>query len=184
MAQNTRIDPKLPRGPRGPQGPQGATGPTGPTGATGPTGPTGATGASASDLTAWTSFNPTLKTNGGTITLGNGTMNAAYKQIGKTVHVRYKFTIGSSTSIGANEIVFGLPITAANVDYNFTGAALDSGNSWYSLTGVGRYLGLTTEFAMISYSGTAKSYQGVTNSSVFGLLDGDYITVSGTYEAA
>lgn len=43
MAQNVRIDPKLPRGPRGLQGPQGPKGDTGPSG--GPKGDTGATGA-------------------------------------------------------------------------------------------------------------------------------------------
>ena len=134
--------------------------------------------------TAWTSFTPALKTNGGTITLGNGTMVASYKQIGKIVHVKYKFTIGSTTSIGANEIVFGLPVTAASSDYVFAGAALDSGNAWYQLTGVGRYLGLTTEFAMIHYSGTGKTSQGLSNSSLFSLLDADYISISGSYEAA
>lgn len=134
--------------------------------------------------TAWTSYTPSLRTNGGTITLGNGSVEGAYKQLGKTVHFRAKFTIGSTTAIGANEIVIGLPVNAASSDYSFAGAALDGGNAWYSLTGVGRYLGLTNEFAMISHSGTGKIFVGVSNSSMFPLLTGDYITISGSYEAA
>lgn len=167
----------------GPQGIQGIKGDTGDTGPAGPTGATGPAGASASDLNPWTSYTPTLRTNGGTITLGNGSVDGAYKQIGKTCFFRLKFTIGSTTNIGVNEIVIGLPVTAANVDYNFPGSALDGGNAWYSVTGVGRYLGLTNEFAMIHFSGgTGKSYQGLGNNSLFPLLDGDYITISGSYE--
>lgn len=158
-------------------GVQGPTGPTGPAGATGPT------GASASDLNAWTSYTPTIRTNGGTVTLGNGSSTGAYKQIGKTCFFRAKFTVGSSTSIGANEILIGLPVQAASTDFNFAGAALDAGNAWYEITGVGRYLGSTTEFAMIGKSsGTGSSAQGVSNSFPLSFLDGDYITVSGSYE--
>ena len=136
------------------------------------------------DNRSWNSFTPTLRTNGGSITLGNGTISAAYKTIGKTCFVRYRFTVGSTTSISAGEILIGLPVTAANYNYNFTGAALDNNNAWYQLTAVGSYLGSTTEFAMIHFSGTGKSSQGLSNNSLFPLLDGDYITLSGSYEIA
>lgn len=137
------------------------------------------------ESTAWTSYTPSLRTNGGTVTLGNGSSAGSYKLIGKTCHFRAKFTIGSTTSIGANEIVIGLPVQAASSEYTFAGAALDNGNAWYEITGVGLYIGSTTEFAMIAKSnGTGSSSQGVSNSFPFSLLDGDYITISGTYEAA
>jgi hypothetical protein len=137
------------------------------------------------ESTAWTSYTPSLATNGGTITLGNGSSTGAYKLIGKTCHFRAKFTVGSSTSIGANEILIGLPVQAASTDYTFAGAALDNGNAWYEITGVGRYIGSTTQFAMIGKStGTGSSSQGVSNTFPLSFLDGDYIVISGTYEAA
>lgn len=145
----------------------------------------GSTATISIESTAWTSYTPSLATNGGTITLGNGSSTGAYKLIGKTCHFRAKFTIGSTTSIGANEILIGLPVQAASTDYTFSGAALDNGNAWYEITGVGRYIGSTTQFAMIGKStGTGSSSQGVSNTFPFSLLDGDYIVISGTYEAA
>lgn len=145
----------------------------------------GATPTISIESTAWTSYTPSLRTNGGTVTLGNGSSTGSYKLIGKTCHFRAKFTIGSTTSIGANEIVIGLPVQATSSEYTFAGAALDNGNAWYEITGVGLYIGSTTEFAMIAKSnGTGSSSQGVSNSFPFSLLDGDYITISGTYEAA
>jgi hypothetical protein len=171
-------------GPAGANGSAGAVGPTGPTGATGSQGVTGPTGASASDLSAWTSYTPSLRTNGGTITLNNGSVTGAYKQIGKTVHFRAKFLCGSTTSIGANEIVIGLPVTASSSNYQFSGSMLNSGVAWYQITGNGNYLGSTTDFAMTVYSGTGQASVGVTNSNPFSFLGDDYIVISGTYEAA
>jgi hypothetical protein len=133
---------------------------------------------------AWTSYTPALSTNGGSITLGNGSVTGAYKQIGKTVHFRMKFQAGTTTAIGANEILIGLPVTAASSTFQFAGAMLDNGNAWYAITGVGNYTGSTSNFAMIAKSTTGASWQGVSNSFPFSFLDGDYITVSGTYEAA
>lgn len=162
----------------------GPVGPAGPVGPEGPAGPQGEPGASASDLSAWTAYTPSLRTNGDTITLNDGTITGAYKQIGKTVHFRAKFICGSTTSIGANEIVIGLPVTAANVDYQFAGSMLNQGIAWYQITGNGNYLGSTTDFAMTVYSGSGQLAVGVTNSNPFPFLADDYITISGSYEAA
>lgn len=136
------------------------------------------------DNAAWTSYTPALSTNGGSITLGNGSVTGAYKQIGKIVHFRVKFQAGTTTSIGANEILIGLPVTAASSTFNFPGSMLDAGNAWYAITGVGNYTGSTSNFAMIAKSTIGSSSQGVSNSFPFSFLDGDYISISGTYEAA
>jgi len=192
MAYNVKIDPKLPRGPRGFKGDtgdtgrQGLTGPTGPAGATGPagsTGPAGATGASASDLTAWTSYTPTLRTESSTVTLGNGSSTGAYKVIGKTCFFRAQFVVGSTTSIGANGIIMGLPVAAESPNFQFPAVGLDSGNAWYEYTANGLYIGSTIEFAFVAKStGTGPSSQGVTNTYPFSMLVNDYIAVSGSYE--
>jgi len=186
MAKNVRIDPRLPKGPKGDTGPQGEQGPAGPqgqTGATGLQGATGATGASASDLTAWTSYTPTLRTESSTVTLGNGSSTGAYKVIGKTCFFRAQFVVGSTTSIGANGIVMGLPVAAKSSNFQFPAVGLDNNNAWYEYTANGLYIGSTIEFALVAKStGTGPSSQGVTNTYPFSMLVGDYIAVSGSYE--
>ena len=67
---------------------------------------------------AWQSFTPT---NSG-LTLGNGTEEARYTQIGKTVIFRYQLTFGSTTSISGTLLV-GLPVTA-NAAYSNTNLSM------------------------------------------------------------
>ena len=62
-----------------------------------------------SGLLAWQSWAPTL---GGGWLNGNGTWTATYCQIGKTVHIRAAFTVGSTTTKGTN-MTISLPVTAA-----------------------------------------------------------------------
>lgn len=56
---------------------------------------------------AWISWTPTY-TN---LSVGNGTISARYKQIGKTVFIKHSFSFGSTSSISGN-ITLTLPITA------------------------------------------------------------------------
>ncbi len=182
-------------GPAGPQGIQGIKGDTGDTGATGPQGPqgiqgvrgdkgdTGATGASASDLNPWNTYTPTLRTESGTITLGDGSSTGSYKVIGKTCFFRAQFVVGATTAIGANSILMGLPVAAKSPNFQFPAVGLDGGNAWYEYTANGLYIGSTIEFAFVAKSaGTGSSSQGVTNIFPFSMLIGDYIAVSGSYE--
>ena len=53
---------------------------------------------------AWTAYTPTI-TN---FTLGNGTVTARYKQIGKTLLLQCKITFGSTSSISGSPI-FSMP---------------------------------------------------------------------------
>lgn len=158
------------------------TGVVGSVGATGATGPTGATGAGASDLTAWTSYTPSLRTQTGTVTVGNGSITGAYKLIGKTCFFRLKFLVGSTTNIGANPIVYGLPVEAKSVDYHFSAAMLDSGNAWYMGIANGAYLGLTTEFVVMYKETNGLTWGAQTNTAPFSMLNTDYVTISGSYE--
>ena len=136
------------------------------------------------DNDAWTSYTPSLRTENGTWTVGNGSISAKYKTIGKTCFFRMKVVVGSTTSIGGGALVFGLPVTAASADYQFAGSMLDQGNAWYQVTGNGNYLNSTTEFACIVYSGSGRSSQGISNNVPFNFLADDYITISGSYEVA
>lgn len=79
---------------------------------------------------AWTAYTPSL-TN---ITLGNGTLDFAYLQIGKLVVVRGKFTFGSS-SVVSDAAIFSLPVTgiaALNSFYQMTAQIEDYGTTEYA----------------------------------------------------
>lgn len=137
------------------------------------------------DNSAWTSYTPTLRTESGSISLGNGESIGAYKVVGKTCHFRAKFNIGSSTTFGSNGIIIGLPVAAKSADYVFSAVALDNGNAWYELTANGIYLGLTSETALLAKTtGTGSSSEVVSAIFPFSFGGGDSIAFSGTYEIA
>lgn len=54
----------------------------------------------------WTAWTPTI-TN---MTLGNGTITAAYRRIGKTLDYRFRFLLGSTSAVGTQPL-FTLPYT-------------------------------------------------------------------------
>jgi hypothetical protein len=60
----------------------------------------------------WTTYTPTL-TN---ITIGNGSANGGYLQIGKTIFARFIFIAGSTTTYAAGALGVSLPV-AANALY-------------------------------------------------------------------
>ena len=59
---------------------------------------------------AWTAYTPTFTG----FTIGSGTTDFAFTQIGKTVHIRGRLTLSSSTMTGPFD--FTVPVTAANYD--------------------------------------------------------------------
>lgn len=76
----------------------------------------------------WTTWTPTWTA----LTVGNGTVDARYSQIAKTVHVYMGFTMGS-TSVMGNSPRFTLPIAQAqnSKTYCYSGEILDSGAADY-----------------------------------------------------
>jgi hypothetical protein len=74
---------------------------------------------------AWTTYTPSYLLG---ITQGNGTVTARYRKLGKVVDIYFKFTLGSTSALGAPGFAgFALPIN--NVTEVFGGGAvcLDSG---------------------------------------------------------
>lgn len=134
---------------------------------------------------AWTSFTPALSTEFGSWTIGNGSIEASYKLIGKTCHFKTKIVWGSTTSTGSGALQIGLPVTAKDANYQFPVSILDNGNAWYQATGNGMYNNNTSKFAMIfKSSGTGSSSEGVAATAPFTFGSGDYISINGTYEVA
>lgn len=125
---------------------------------------------------AWVGYTPTFTG----ITVGNGTSAFTYVQQGKTVHVRGRFTFGSTSAVtGAASI--SLPVTAVAVNFvpNLTARA---GGVDYAMLPIA-----TTTTIGVNALGSAGAYTNRTTLS--NLIPGtwttnDYITFSATYEAA
>ena len=130
---------------------------------------------------AWTSYTPTW-TN---LTVGNGTNNFAYKQIGKTVFVRGDFIFGSTSSISGG-VSFTLPVTsiAYNGEHSFGICQLgDSGTADYfgAIYYVATSKGL---IRVINSAGTYSTWAGISSTVPFTWTTGDVIRFHLYYEAA
>ena len=131
----------------------------------------------------WQSWTPTW-TN---VTVGNGTVVAAYGQIGKTVHFRLRFTLGSTSSISGT-VVFSLPVTA--VAELSSGQGYEIGICKFLDTGVAEYHAFTliistTTAGMyaLNSSGTYASASTVNATVPFAFGNTDVMLITGTYEA-
>jgi hypothetical protein len=133
---------------------------------------------------AWVTWSPTL-TN---LTLGNGTVTAKYWQLGKTIHYRFKFMLGSTSAVGTSPR-FTLPATV-HADYvgdaDRVGIAflVDSGVAFYD--GVPWYRGSNNliEFMALNAAGATASLVTVTATVPFTWGTSDALVAYGTYDAA
>lgn len=135
---------------------------------------------------SWKSWTPSW-TN---LTTGNGTLNyAKFVQIGKTVHFRLKFTLGSTSSIGGS-VSFSAPVEL-NADYAIasndaiesTGSLIDTGTANYECT---LKWATSTTIAIRALNAGATHLIHVTLSSTVPhtWANTDVISIAGTYEAA
>jgi hypothetical protein len=126
----------------------------------------------------WTAFTPTLNN----WTLGNGTCVGEYQQIGKTVILFFKFTFGSTSSLGAFPN-FVLPLNAANtLGQSFWCNLQDAG----TIDMAGQvYVSTTNVYpGAINSSGTYISISAISTTVPFTWTTNDTVTVQITYEAA
>ncbi len=130
----------------------------------------------------WAAYTPT--TSG--ITIGNGTLQARYAQIGKTVFVEIFFTLGSTSAVTGTPN-FSIPVTAKVSSYTFMNGTVSLGDY-----GAATYVGLagnpTGSGIYVAAFNTAGSW-GVEAGSIsatvpFTWTTNDYIAVKMTYEAA
>ena len=130
--------------------------------------------------TAWTSYTPTI-TN---FTLGNGTVTARYKLIGKTLLLQCKIVFGSTSSISGSPI-FYMPFSAKISNMQGTANILiqDFGTAYYkamSADGAGNYFYIYAESA----NGTYVRDIGISSTVPMTWASTDYFIINGTYEAA
>jgi hypothetical protein len=132
---------------------------------------------------AWQSWAPTLS---GGWANGNGVWTAAYCQIGKTVHVRGKFVVGSTTTKGTG-LDISLPVTANSnavlATSLYTGYAVAGGTTTAQLSG---FVSTTTKITLnaLSAAGTYLARNNVSATVPATWATNDEIYFSFTYEAA
>ena len=131
--------------------------------------------------TAWTSYTPTW-TN---LTVGNGTNNFAYKQIGKSIFVRGEFSFGSTSSITGG-VSFTLPVTSIAYSGEFSFGNVSLGDS-----GTADYFGAIYYAAsskgvirIINAAGTYATFAGISSTVPFTWTTGDSMKFHLFYEAA
>jgi hypothetical protein len=129
----------------------------------------------------WISYTPTF-TN---LTVSNGTINAAYAQIGKTVVVRISFTWGSTTSATSGGTAVSLPVAAKSV-----GTSYGVGTAYVENSGIAGYISSTMintssstfSFAVIGTNGLVSTF--TSGSQPFSWGVADFFQTFFTYEAA
>jgi hypothetical protein len=128
---------------------------------------------------AWSSYSPTWTASVTNPVLNNGTIDGRYKQVGKTVHFYINILMGSTTTFGAGDWRVSLPITAQNA-FNVIANAmyLDNTVQWYEGSAFNSFTGSTTTLTMY-YTNTT-----VSNIAPFTWASGDYLIITGTYEAS
>lgn len=77
-----------------------------------------------SGTAAWTSYSPAWTATTTDPTIGNGSITGAYQELGQTVNVRIKVTVGSTTTAGSGVYRLSLPF-APKVDQIISGVYSD-----------------------------------------------------------
>lgn len=130
------------------------------------------------NLGTWTSFNPSL-TN---FTLGSGTHTGRYCQIGKTVFFTTYCTFANDSSIDG-AMALTLPVTKSAGQGNITSIGqicfFDASTAFFE--GV---LWSNGALKILNASGTYVIHADTGSNIPMDVVSGDYLTISGAYEAA
>lgn len=136
---------------------------------------------------AWTSFGSGTNWRAATTnpTLNNGTWSAKYSRTNKTVIVKGKVTIGSTTTLGNGQYLIELPVSAQTTGWAL-GDPVGFGTYYDSSTG-NDYAGVIywwsgTRVALYVLNGD--QYDPVTQTAPFIPATGDEFKFNFTYEAA
>lgn len=134
---------------------------------------------------AWASYTPAWTGAGGNPALGNGTVQAAYKRIGSTVHFRIWVTCGSTTTYGSGAWSFALPTASKASSIHIVRALLiDGATTYYPSYGIVSAASSTVELMVSTASGSYVSGGAANATTPFTMASTDQIIIQGTYEAA
>jgi len=129
-------------------------------------------------LIAWETWAPTLS--GGWLN-GNGTWSATYAQLGKIVHVRALFTIGSTTTKGTTMNI-SIPVAASSV--NSSPGLLNAGISASNFCLVAVPSGSVMNVQALTTTGNYASHANITATVPATWATGDTLKLSFTYQAS
>ncbi len=127
-------------------------------------------------LTAvWTSYTPSLTSTSGSPSVGSGTLDGKYRQLGKTVEVRIALTWGAGTTYGTGNPSISLPVTPLEYPQVAYAVLQDFGTNTFT---AGAIFESVSKVTPVSASGA------LTNTSPFTWATNDKLVISATYEAA
>lgn len=135
---------------------------------------------------AWTVYTPTISSANGALSIGNGIVSFRYKQVGKTVFVIGKYTLGTTSTLG-NTFDITMP---TSIQSNIT-IATPLGKSSYWDNGSAIYEGWGLQISSNSIRLVVSTVSGtrITNNEVSAGVpmtwnSGDVVFFHGFYEAA
>ena len=134
----------------------------------------------SSTLYAWAAYTPTI-TGNTAFTLGNGTLNGRYVQIGKTVTATVNLVLGTTTVLPTSFTFVSLPVTAANT-YAVGATHYEDSPAGTNYENNCILSNTTTVLPFAPTAGASSGFLSATSPFVFG--SGDLIRFSITYEAA
>lgn len=129
---------------------------------------------------SWTSYTPTWTGATTNPVLGNGTLDGGYRAIGKTIAIRIRLVIGSTTTLGSGLWSLSLPsgLAPAAIQSISGFASNSSGSSRYALAG------LLTAAAGVFRIAAADGTSGASGTAPFAWATGDQLVLTGVYEAS
>jgi len=136
----------------------------------------------------WTTWTPTWSSGGTQPAIGNGTLTAKYRQLGKIVFVSIRFVAGSTTTFGTGTYYLTYPVTPLSTynttsgGWNLSGYAEDAGVVAYTIQGTRMYSLTTFQIIMVAPQNANVNAWGATLPTTWG--NGDFWWATGFYEAA
>lgn len=133
---------------------------------------------------AWTTYTPTISTDGGTTnwTQGNGNVTGRYQRVADGVNFEARFGIGSTSVKGNGVLVLSLPTSAnAYIEPNFISGVYfdDSASTYYPV--FGRIIGNQCKIYVLTNG--ANTLAGLTSTVPATVATSDYVIINGTYAA-
>jgi hypothetical protein len=132
---------------------------------------------------AWTSYTPAWTASTTAPVLGNGTIAGRYMKIGRTVICHINLVTGSTTTYGAGNYSFSLPVQAANAGASIVGHAhLLGTDRWVGEIVISPNATTTSPFFNISATNTRVDFMTPTRPET--LAAGAQLRLTFVYEAA
>lgn len=129
-------------------------------------------------LAAWTAFTPTWSGSTTNPSLGNGTVDAAYRKCGSVVLFRITYTFGTTTNFGAGAWGFTLPAAIPPKVVQSASALMVDASASSRFPGSAFLTNASGVFRVLVPTGGV----GASPSVPFTWADGDILSISGSYE--